>query len=304
VSPTGFRYWLFGDTILGFPGEGSGFAPERTMVSNTILIQRGAELGPATWSNGTAAVPDVGGHRYWTTDILFSEPGGSAYVLCQRTHNGPDGFVTDGAEIAEFFTDAGGGRLTFARMWPTPTVPDVLETTEIQWSLGWERDPSGYLYVYGYRQAGAAPGYTTPHRTYVARVDAEFILVPRMWEFWDGLAWTVDKAEAAPILDGQLTSVRRIGGKWVFAYKPWNAYGDTVLVQSGLRPEGPPLWSLSVPSPGGTTPAGHPYWTYNPTLHEVSPGKTLLSISHNGEFADIFAERSLYRPEWLEVTLP
>ena len=114
-------------------------------------------------------------------------------------------------------------------------------------------------------------------------------------------------ADAAPILDGQLTSVRRIGDKWVFAHKPWNGWGAAVQVLSASQPQGPLKQVLSVPSSGGTTPGGHPYVTYNPTLHEGLPlksGKALLAISHNGSFPDIFAERTLYRPEWLEVSIP
>jgi hypothetical protein len=307
VGPDGARYWLFGDTIVGYPNWGGGFMDGRSMVSNTILVQRGAELGPATFGNGTAAVPNSGDHRYWTTDLLFSDVySARAFVLCQRVHGTVDGFVTDGAEIAEFELDMDTGILVYQAMYSTPTTMGVLETVEIQWSCGMET-LAPWTYIYGYRQAGAAPGYLTPHRTYVARVPTVELTTPDRWQFWDGRAWCSDKQYAAPIMDGQLTSVRRIGGQWVFAHKPWNGYGDHVEIVTASQPQGPLLRTMQVKSPGGTTPGGKPFITYNPTLHEGLPlasGKALLAISHNGSFADIFAERTLYRPEWLEVALP
>jgi len=309
VGPNGARYWLFGDTIIGYADWAGGFQDGRTMVSNTILVQRGAELGPATWGNGQAAVPDSGDHRYWTTDLLFGpehdEGDCSAYVLCQRTHGTVDGFVTDGAQIAQFSLAEGSDRLVFKRMWPTPTTLDAMETTEIQWSCGMETEGE-YVYVYGYRQAGAGVGYTTPHRTYVARVPADYLIRPTRWQFWDGRAWCSDKQYAAPLLDGQLTSVRRIGGKWVFAHKPWHGWGSVIKLLTASQPQGPFTALPDIPSAGGTTLGGHPYVTYNPTVHaglSLASGKALLAVSHNGGFADIFAEHTLYRPEWLEVSL-
>jgi hypothetical protein len=308
VGPDGARYWLFGDTIVGYPSWGGGFMDGRFMVSNTILVQRGAELGPATYGNGTAAVPNSGDHRYWTTDLLFDfviANRYSAYVLCQRIHGTVDGFVTDGAQIAEFLMEVGSD-LEFVRMWPTPTTLDLMETAEIQWSCGME--PLGdYTYIYGYRQAGSEPGYLTPHRTYVARVLTAALTSVDQWQFWDGRSWCSDKAYAAPILDGQLTSVRRIGGAWMLAHKPWNGWGSAVKLLTASRPQGPFTALPDVPSAGGTSPGGRPFVTYNPTLHKGLPlasGKALLAISHNGAFPDIFAERTLYRPEWLEVAVP
>lgn len=322
VAPNGFTYWFWGDTILGYPGAGTNFDANRIMVSNSLMVQRGAELGPATYANGTPAVPDATMNavlrRFWTTDIIFPiETPEKAYVLCQRIHDSGGTFITDGTMIAEFDILT-LGMLRFVQMHETPTTLDELETTEIQWAQSWE-ELGGYIYIYGYRQDGAGVGYLTPHRSFVARVPSKRLLDKHSWQIWQGTGWQAGRNDqglenaneaAAVILDGQLTSVRydTNNGRWLFAHKPWNGLGTAVEILSATAPQGPLTLKQSITSTGGTSPGGNAFFTYNATLHPqvdlFNASKTLVAISHNGDFADIFTERTLYHPEFQEVTIP
>lgn len=323
LAPSGATYWFFGDTIIGYPNPAdTSFDAARIMISNTILIQRGAEFGPATFSNGTPAVPDVTmdavPRRFWITDLLFpSVYPAKAFALCQRTHT-DTGFVTDGTMIAEFDVQ-GDDRLVFNRMHETPSTLNELETTEIQWAQSWD-EKGGYVYVYGYRQDGVHSPYLTPHRSFAARVPTRQITNKYAWQFWNGTTgWVAGitdsaletaKSRASIILDGQLTTVRYDAGtsRWLFGHKPNNGFGDHAEVRTSANPQGPLVYSQTIPSTGGTSPAGHTYITYNLTLHpqvDLFSGKYLAAISHNGVvFADIFSERNLYKPEFMEITLP
>lgn len=325
VAPNGHTYWLWGDTIIGYPDPfGSGFDAQRVMVSNSILVQRGAELGPATFADGGAAVPNtvMGAYerRFWTTDIVFPTVYPSkAFVLCQRIHDDISlGFIPDGAYIAEFDILTTGMLEFTGRLHETPTTPvDVLDTLEIQWCQGFE-EKNGYVYVYGFNSPGAAPGYLTNNRTYVARVPTRWLTDKYAWQFWTGTGWVAGKSptgltnakkRSKDILDGQLTSVRwdPFTDRWLFANKPWSGFGTSVQIHAATNPQGPLVLKNAVTSAGGTSPGGNAFYTYNPTLHprvELLSGKVLLSISHNGDFAAIFNERNLYKPDWQEVTIP
>jgi hypothetical protein len=321
LAPNGVRYWTFGDTILGYPGLGTAFDPARVMVSNAIIGQRGAELFPATFANGSAAIPDmvvdeVTG-RFWATDILFpSHEPDAAYVLCQRLHESGGTFVPDGAYLAEFAVE--GDRLRYRTLWPTPTTPGASEELEIQWAQSFE-EIGGYVYVFGYAMPGVGSG-VTPHRSYVARVSVRHLISPYAWQIWTGTGWAGGttatalanaKYRAAPILDGQVTSVRyqaTPATRWLLAHKPWNGFGDTIEIHTASAPQGP--WTLrqTASSPGGTSPGGNDYVTYYPVLHtsvDLVSGQTLVGESWNGtDFAAIFDERTLYQPRFRELTIP
>ncbi len=330
LAPNGHTYWLWGDTIIGYRDPNSGgFDAQRIMVSNSILVQRGAELGPATFANGTAGVPntymgtpgDEIERRFWTTDILFpSTSPTKAFVLCQRIHDDISlGFIPDGAMLAEFDILSTGMLRYTGKLHETPTtLVDELDELEIQWAQAME-EKGGYVYVYGFNSPGAGGIYVTNNRTYVARVPVRQLTNKYAWQFWNGTSgWVAGlsasglefaKARASAILDGQVTSVRydAVGERWLFANKPFSGFGSQVQIHSAPAPQGPLTLRNVVSSPGGTSPGGNAYVTYNPTIHPritLASGKLLLAISHNGDFFDIFDERNLYKPDWQEVTVP
>jgi hypothetical protein len=138
------------------------------------------------------------------------------------------------------------------------------------------------VYVFGY--ANAKDDAFAPHRSYVARVATGSVESPGAWRFRDAAgSWVTDRAQAAPILSAQVSSVRLIGGRWVLAYKPWNGWGDTVYIETRSAP-----WSSQL----------HPE-------QALASGKLLVSIAWNGAtLADVGADADLYKPRFHEVTLP
>lgn len=326
LAPNGATYWCWGDTILGYPNPAdASFDADRVMVSNTIMMQRGAELASATFSNGLPSVPDLTMNavprRFWVTDIIFPSPlPDKAFALCQRIHD-DGGFIPDGSMIAEFDIQ-GDDRLLFTgNMHQTPSaLLDVLDVNEIQWAQSFD-EKDGYIYIYGFNTPGITGPWVTANRTYVARVSNLRLADKYAWQFWNGTTgWVAGRSATAlakaklrssPILDGQATCVRydRRTDRWLLAQKQFSGFGATVQIYTATVPQGPFTLRTTINSPSGTSAGGHGYFTYNPTLHprvDLATGKYLLSISHNGSgpFSDIFDERSLYKPDWQEITIP
>jgi hypothetical protein len=303
-AANGLTYWSFGDTVLGEEDPATGaYRPGWQMIANTILVQRGDALGATTIG---AAVPDAAdGDRYWTQGMF--QVGSSLYVLCQRVRNTTDFFQLRGVELAKFAFRS-DGTLSFQGMRNTPSTGalDGDSAATAQYAAD-AVVTGGYVYVFGY--ANAKDDAFAPHRSYVARVATGSVESPGAWRFRDAAgSWVTDRAQVAPILSAQVSSVRLIGGRWVLAYKPWNGWGDTVFIESRSAPWGSPLGTVTISSPAGTTPQGRKYQTYSPQLHPeqaLASGKLLVSIAWNGAMlADVGADADLYKPRFHEVTLP
>lgn len=303
-ASNGLVYWSFGDTIQGTEATNGAYASGWRMVANSILVQRGGQLGPATTG---LAVPNASdGDRYWTQGMF--QANGYLYVLCQRVRNTPDGwFELRGVELAKFAFNT-DGTLRRVGVLSTPSSGRIGGNSAAATQYAGDAVVSGTtVYIFGYANAPSDP--YAPHRSYVARVAASQVETPSAWRFRyaDG-TWGTDMALAAPILHAQVASVRLIGSNWYLAYKPWNGWGDTVYIERRSSPWGAPLATTTVSSPAGTTAGGQDYQTYSPQLHPeqvLTSGKTLLSIAWNGKtLADIAADADLYKPRFYEVTLP
>jgi hypothetical protein len=304
-ASNGLVYWSFGDTIQGLEDSATGaYVAGWRMIGNSLLVQRGGQLGAAT--SGLAVPNASDGDRYWAQGLF--EANGFLYVLCQRVRNTPDGwFELRGMELAKFSfrTD---GTLSFLGMRSTPSTGKVGGSSAGTAQYAADAVVSGTtLYLFGYANAPQDP--YAPHRSYVARVALTQVETPSAWRFRyaDG-TWGADMALAAPILHAQVSSVRLIGGSWYLAYKPWNGWGDTVYIERRASPWGQTLATTTVSSPAGTTAGGQKYQTYSAQLHleqALTSGKALLSIAWNGEtLSDIAADADLYKPRFHEVTLP
>jgi len=304
-ASNGLTYWSFGDTAIGEqdPATG-GYRPGWRLISNSILVQRGDSLGPATPPG--VAVPDAAdGDRYWTQGMF--QVGTFIYVLCQRVRNTSDYFQLRGVELAKFAVNADGS-LTFRTMVNTPSTGKLDGDSAATAQYGGDAVVSGaFVYVFGY--ANAPGDVYAPHRSYVARVPTRLVESAAAWRFRDaGGQWVADLGQAAPILSAQISSVRVIGDRWVLAYKPWNGWGDTVYIETRATPWGAPTGTVTVSSPAGTTAGGQKYQTYSPQLHpeqSLASGKLLLSIAWNGvTLGDVGADADLYKPRFYEVALP
>ena len=307
-ASNGLTYWSFGDTAIGEEDPVTGaYRPGWEMLPNTILAQRGDTLHATTIRN---AVPNAAdGDRYWTQGMF--ELRGSFYVLCQRIRPTPDNswFQLRGVELARFTFNADGS-LAFRGMIPTPSsgLIDGNTTATAQYSAD-AVVSDGYVYVFGFSNVPDDENFE-PHRSYVARVPVGSVETPSAWRFRDAAGgWNRDIAQAAPILHAQISSVRKVGGQWLLAYKPWNGWGDTVHVERRATPWGAVQGSTTISSPAGTTPGGQRYQTYSPQLHPEQPlasGKLLVSIAWNGVdlFTDTARDADLYKPRFYEITVP
>jgi hypothetical protein len=300
----GLIYWSFGDTALGIEDPVTGaYEPGWRFVANTILVQRGGELSAAA---PAAAVPDPGGgDRYWTQGMF--EANGYLYVLCQRVGNTPDGwFELHGVELAKFAFNS-DGTLAFQRMVETPSTGKLKGDSVDTAQYAADAVVSGsYVYIFGYSNV---PGdLENPHRSYVARVQLGRVESSTSWRFYSGGQWVTEMGQATSILAAQVSSVRFVGGWWLFAYKPWNGWGDTVYVERRSTPFAAPAATTTIYSPPGTTPGGQQYQTYAPQLHpeqSLASGKLLVSIAWNGQtLGDVAADADLYKPRFYEISVP
>jgi hypothetical protein len=311
-ASNGAVYWLYGDTVLGTENAGGGYDPDLRMVSNTILVQRGTGLTPAT-ASGQAAIPDVPNpiadavplngdetDRYWP--VAAVEHAGYLNVFAQRVRNTPDdglGFQLVGADLARFRIS--GDALVFEGLAATPSS-GVPQTDGPQWA-GAVLVSAGYAYVYGHKHT-ATPH--NPQSTYLARVPIEELARPDAWAYWDGLAWTPTQSAAQPLFESQPGSVAIINGLWTVLVKPWGGAGADVLAWTAASPQGPFQSRVLFAAPAGTTPEGRSYVTYAPQLHPEQPlasGATLVSLAWAGRsfWADTVHDADLYKPRFYEV---
>jgi hypothetical protein len=209
-------------------------------------------------------------------------------------------------ELAKFGFN-GDGTLAFQGMRTTPSsgLLDGDSSATAQYAAD-AVVTAGYVYIFGY--SNAKDDSLAPHRSYVARVATGSVETAAAWRFRSAAgSWVADRAQAAPILNAQVSSVRLIGGRWVMAYKPWNGWGDTVHIETRSAPWSAPLGEATISSPAATTPSGQRYQTYSPQLHPeqiLNSGKLLVSIAWNGAtLGDVDADADLYKPRFYEVVV-
>lgn len=310
-------YWSSGDTILGTQAADGAYSPGAKMVGNHLLLQTGSTLANAMANAGQLVNPDgvavadppthtaANNERYWTQGMFSVN--GFLYVLCQRVvNNAAGGFDLVGVELARYSINATTGKLTQTGMLVTPAtgVHGGVGPALTQW--GADAVVSGaYVYIYGY--SNAADPYA-PQRTYVARVASASVENPSAWRYYDGAIWGTSLPAAQPLVHSQVSSVRLVGTTWVMLHKPWNGYGADVYKETGPNPYGPFTSTKIFSSPSGTW-EGKNYLTYGPMLHPeqaLATGKMLVSIDWNGKdfFEDTMGNADLYKPRFMEVTVP
>lgn len=319
----GFTYWLFGDNILGTETAQGGYAPGWQMIPNSILLQDGNTFSTAMANDSIVAVPnpathtDANSERYWIQGMFAAN--GHLYVLCQRVTSVGFDFKLAGCELAKFKVNATTGKLTFYGMFVTPSTGKIQDysTAAIQWCGDAVKDDDGYIYFYGTTLA-KDNGFVA-HWSYVARVTAGSVENPFAWRFYKKSTgtWVTTIAELNPdvtngpdaLVSSQISSVRKIGGKYIMLHKPWNGLGNAVVMTTSPTPYGP--WSTGVTvisSPAGTF-EGKNYITYTPQLHPeqvLDSGKVLVSVAWNfngGTLADIASNADLYKPRFYEIVV-
>lgn len=318
----GFTYWLFGDSMLSNGEDPDGSYPDGSvMVSNRILLQQGDQLINAM-ANGGNGIPDQPSHtptnqrRHWTQGMFAAN--GYLYVLGARVESSPDGlgFKSKGVELAKYTQNATTGLLTLVGLIATPStaVDGGAGPLQIHFSGDAVVSAAGYVYFFGTAMAEGNP-YVI-HYSYVARVPVAQVENPFAWKYyakssgtWKNKMSDLDQSDlgtqADSVIEGQVSSVRYINGKWVILDKPWNGWGSSVVAHTASVPYGPYTQTTIFESPEGVTPGGQAYQTYSPQLHPeqvLASGKTLVSIAWNGKtLADVMADADLGKPRFYEI---
>jgi hypothetical protein len=294
--PNGQVVWLFSDTFLGQVNADGSRPPNSPLIHNSLVIQTRREL-TATLHRGSTTIPkslmceDATGLGCWVGDA-----------------------VVDGAHLrvlVNHYEQTGPGVLDVRRTKTavvTLALPalTVLETRDLPVgrTVTWGQsmmDDGGYTYVYGSEQTA---DFKFAH---LARVPAGGLLGP--WQFWDGTGWSPDEARSARLASGVGTgfSVERIRGRYVLvsveAHLPFNS---AVVAYTADAPTGPftdPVELFRAPETGDQRPV----IVYDATLHPhlARPGTLLFSYNVNSlRRADVYADASLYRPRFVEVSWP
>ena len=216
--------------------------------------------------------------------------GTTLQVIGLNVKFGPNGtYSVTGNSLATFALPS----LRLQRLQPLPP-------SDTDWSEGVLRD-GGYTYIYG----NAAPN------TYAARVEGDNLSAP--WSYYDGSGWTSDAAAAEPISSvGTLShfSVSKVGSLYVFITKSFLTT-NVITAAFGCNPVGP----FGPPQPIYATPEASEFpsvdgvVTYGAFAHpELSKSPNTLVVSYDVNVSsandDSALDASLYRPRFLDVTIP
>jgi hypothetical protein len=318
--PDGRTLWLFQDAYFSPTGARLATLSGARFTHNAALLQTGtcfhAIHGPSTPAD---QCPNVGSASF---------VGGALTVNCTRWFwpmggaMGSDGYLNVFYALVGNITGRGANTgaapdgVWLARIDPnTLQVASFLPAPDDDGTLlyGWSVESDGaysYLFANSYDQFNL-PDFTSPapSRTFVARVPAgHFELRP---EYWNGAAWTADRAAAQPIGvgDGGAPSSmqpRLIDGVWVSVTKTNDWFGAELAIDSAPAPQGPWVRVRTMALPTKTIDGS----TNNYLPHLLpwrSPlGNLVVTVSHNAWNMNpvAYANPTLYRPTFFEVEPP
>lgn len=307
--PDGRSLWLFGDTILGPEAPGGGYGAGTRMVHNSFVIQDRGCLRAVNGPRGGEVLPDSGTAFYWPTAGLAL--GDRLYVFAARvvaTGDRPFDFRAVGTDLAVFALANGSDpRLLRVVGTPSRSAPDTVP----QWGqavLG----PQGDGYVYVYATARVDAPYHFGRELYVARVRPAGLEDPEQWRFFAATGWSSTREQARALIASMggvstTPSVLRSGRSVVVVSKKDGFLGTDVAAWTGATPAGPFLTptrlarapSYEVPGELKYLPAAHPEL-------RLASGRTLVTICRNNTdlTGTVMADADLYKPQFLEVSLP
>ena len=325
LLPDGTTMWFFADTYLGPTGTWATRSPLTTGVAhNSAVLYRDGQLGP------TYAVPSGLGGYNGTGDYTWVAPPppypasryelingdqvldrGTVYKFYQLADRDlhPGGFTYKlvGTVIETFSLNAATDVLTPAGGTPLG-VQDTARSDPVIWGVA-TTVSNGYVYIYGvkpYNGAGA------PDPLYLARVPVGGLAAGDAWQYYDAApgcpvsssAWSSDPRSATAL---------RTGVSAGFSVTDVN--GTYVLLTSGSTSNAIAYYAQC---PTGFSPGSTRYRVYQPRLPtgwisyeyrivpQFSSGRTVLVCYSTDAIrpAENFANVTIYRPRFLDVTLP
>lgn len=314
--------FTFGDSFIGGVDENDQRLPGTVMVNNTIAVLSGSEPDPDRirfyWGREggepTAAfVPATPNAQpddwFWLKDGV---------VVNNRTHVYAFWFTRDSGEPLGY-RRAGVTLITL----PTGSRPPFADQIQRETPLFVSKDligsdmlfgaavlanteeagsplADGYLYVYGFREDGSNK------KLVVARVLAEEIEDFTEYRYWDGAAWVVHPASAAPIGNRMSTSFSVTplpSGKYLLVFQ-LDTISRKVVARLADSPVGPfdgepiVLWECPEPLEGDR-------YVYNAKAHPhlSKPGELLIAYDVNSTegFFYHFDHADIYHPRFIRV---
>ncbi len=292
----GRELWFFADSYLGKVTNGQRIRSASPLLHNTFIVERKGVLTRTLYKgrrNAASAflspVPQSPSqYGFWPGSMLVN--GSTLQVIgLDVTFGRSGGYSVTGNALATF-------AIPSLRLLGLQTLP----TSQTDWSGGILRD-GRYTYIYGSSQPN----------TFAARVAGTNLSTP--WSYYDGIGWTSNPMAAVPIENtGTLShfSVSRVGGLYVFITKSSFSTNE-ITAAFGCSPVGP----FGSPEPIYATPESSQYpsaysvSTYGAFAHpELSTSPNTLVVSYDvGAQVPISTpvlDASIYRPRFLDVTLP
>ncbi|WP_143134174.1 fibronectin type III domain-containing protein [Actinoplanes philippinensis] len=286
--------WLFSDTFLGSPGEDGSRPRASGLISNSAIVQENGRLGRLHYggiaSDPAALVPSpAAGEFTWIGDGAAF--GGRVQVLAnsyRRSGAGPLDHKLTGTVLADF---------TESSLTPGP-VRKLPLGDRISWGSEILSE-GGRYYIYGTEGSGAMKF------AHVARTSTPDLA--GAWEFWTGGGWSATEADSARLLSGVGTNygVRRVGDQYVLVTHENNLiFSADFVAYTADSPTGPfqgPHYLFRAPE------VAQGNIVYDADLHLELSRKGRLLVSYNVNNLDeavTYADASIYRPRFAEVTWP
>lgn len=296
LLPGGRPLWIFSDTFLGPVNPDLSRPTTVPFLRNSYIVQDGDRL--TTVHGGTAAepdtllVPETAGNWLWSGAGRVHR-GTLEQTVHEFTRTGPGDwdFAWVGTSLA---------RVSAARLNRVIDIRPLPSGAAVSWGA-WLQPAGGCLYVYGVEDQGASK------YLHVARVAGGSLL--GRWQFWTGGGWSDTETDSARVLAGVSNehSVTPWRGRWLLVTQDTTeAFSARIVAYVGDAPTGPFTGkTLLYTTP--ETGAGNPnVYTYNPHVHPHLSTDRRLVVSYNVNSlrgADLYADVTIYRPRFIDVTL-
>lgn len=326
--PDGSTVWFFADTYLGVTDPGGTRTPLSTgLAHNSAVLYKAGHLGPTYalppsptgYGNGAdytwvAPPPAYPASRYELINGDQVLDGGVVYKFYQLADRGlhPDNFPYKlvGTVVEAFAVNTATDTLTPAGGTPVG-IDDTAGGNPVIWGAA-TLVSGGYLYLYGVKPYN---GSGAPFPLYLARVPLGGLAAGAPWQYYDAdpgcsnASWTTDPRSARALRTGVSAgfSVTAVNGTFVLLTSDTtsvrttdNAVAYYASCPAGFGPDSPRYRVYQPHLPGG-------YLTYEYRIvPQFSNGShVLVSYSTNTvQSADNFRDATIYRPRFLDVTLP
>jgi hypothetical protein len=336
--PAGDTAWFFGDTYLG------GISPDGTHgpLSTGVAHNTSVLYSPISGTLGAVSAAPPGGNGYqWNQDYTWVGPPSGYpatryelingdqvfdngtlykfYQLADRNIN-PGGFQYKlvGTVMESFSVN--GDTLTPGAGTPIG-VQDSSGSNPVIWGTAVLTPGDGYIYIYGTEPYNANPPSGSAYPLYVARVPVGSLSNTAAWQYYAAApgcnppasAWSSNAGAATALMPGGTSagfSVTNVNGTYVLLTNDSTGTYNNAVAYYASCPTGfsasSPKHQVYAPS----VPAGYLTYEYR-VVPQFSNGSNLL-VSYSQDTTRVDAscmgenyyDSSIYRPRFLDVTLP